>query len=395
MIYQLGVCHALQQHDIELEKNTHFIGSSGGAACCAALALNIDSQSLADFLLHCCADYHSDRLHNTFAVRNYIKASFERSVEENTFQHQAILDGRLNVVISLVPSMKEVVVNSFSDNEEFINVCLASCTATPFGGFPLKLNSTNPDINGKFAMDGAVTNMLPVMSPKTIRITPLYFLDADIKPSRYVPLHWGLFPPSVEKMRELFWLGVKDATTWLTEMGYKPLQSDSHPSRTRKLAIIRNSKVYPTLPRVEIGSPLSDMLITDINRFIPNSVLSFGRNDLVMGFPHLNKNSYLPGVILKDGQSGGEAMTLASESVHRVGDSLAVIMLIASVKPIALSVVYTELTSKAVLSAATGIYVSMEKKKKRTSATKKRYAVDASLGARRYGRLYCRVYGIS
>lgn len=382
MQWQLGVVHALQRHSIGKAKDAKFIGSSGGAACSAALALDIDARLLADFMTRCCSDYHKDKFRKMFQMREYCKACIERTMEEDTFNHEALQSGKLNVVVTLVPSMKRVVVNQFNSNQEYLEACLASCTATPFAGTPLQLNSSNPELNGKYALDGGATDMMPVLSKKTIRITPLYCLDAEIKPSRYVPIHYGLFPPDVNEFKELFWLGAKDGMTWLHQNGYgsfklEKKRFDLHFENKQK-----QEKIKPLAKKSKVTVHSSHNV--SVTRLNPHSydLETYEARDKVetscnynIELIHRNRSNSInsddsfntikvQNMIASDSLKCGLPMTKLSEGKHKIQDSMTAALLVASVKPVALGVVYSELATKAAFSAVTGLYAAIETKRR-------------------------------
>jgi hypothetical protein len=57
-----------------------------------------------------------------------------------------------------------------------------------------------------------------VLDEHTITVSPFYFMNTDIKPSRYVPLWWALFPPnSPAAVDWVYELGYNDAVNWIHE----------------------------------------------------------------------------------------------------------------------------------------------------------------------------------
>jgi len=55
----------------------------------------------------------------------------------------------------------------------------------------------------------------------------MYFSDADIKPSRYIPAWWAVYPPRREDFEWVFDLGYLDTVAWLK-------RNHAHKSRNRE-----------------------------------------------------------------------------------------------------------------------------------------------------------------
>ena len=49
-------------------------------------------------------------------------------------------------------------------------------------------------------------------------------MQADIRPSRYVPLWWALYPPRKEDFAWVYLLGYDDARSWLQRLHSKAKQ---------------------------------------------------------------------------------------------------------------------------------------------------------------------------
>ena len=86
--------------------------------------------------------------------------------------------------------------------EELKNALLASASAWPFASLVYR--------NKMWCIDGGLSDFQPLVNEDTITVSPFYFSDADIKPSRYVPLWWSFIPPRSE-----------DTIDWLYALGYE------------------------------------------------------------------------------------------------------------------------------------------------------------------------------
>jgi hypothetical protein len=87
----------------------------------------------------------------------------------------------------------------------------------------------------QLCVDGGLTDFQPIVDTRTLTVSPFYFNDADIVPSRYVPLWWGLFPPgNTDTIDWLYALGQKDAHDYLAaRLGDKAFREFSVDSPAR------------------------------------------------------------------------------------------------------------------------------------------------------------------
>ncbi len=359
MIYQLGVAHALQRHKVGSGENhrNRFVGSSGGAATAAALALECDAKLLADFMVRCCADFHKNPVVNIFKMRKYAESCVRRCMDSETFRHSNLKDGRLNVAVTELPSCKSVVINKFHSNEEYVEAVMASCTFTPFAGFPFQLNSKNEDVHGKWVCDGGLAAMIPTFDENTITVTPFHWFDADIKPSRYIPAHWAVMPPSIEKVRELFWLGAKDGMDFMERNGHSH-EVMCHRRRMMELRALSSQRIKELLPRAPISSHSTlDELCFTINPHT-HGVSRRIRVDSDTSMESFSSTGVRK-MIENDADKSGKPLSAASKKAHILGDSVAMVV-VAAVRPMALGVVYAELASKAVLSLGGAAVAAIE-----------------------------------
>ena len=96
---------------------------------------------------------------------------------------------------------------SVSSQKELKEALLASAAAWPFA--PLIYR------NDTWCIDGGLSDFQPLVNEDTITVSPFYFSDADIKPSRYVPLWWSFIPPrSADTIDWLYALGYEDCVRY-------------------------------------------------------------------------------------------------------------------------------------------------------------------------------------
>jgi hypothetical protein len=118
----------------------------------------------------------------------------------------------LQVAITNLPFFKAERATKFTSQEELKLSLLASASAWPFADLVYRCI----DGKGIWCIDGGLSDFQPLVDEDTITVSPFYFSDADIKPSRYVPLWWSFLPPrSVDTIDWLYSLGYEDCITYL------------------------------------------------------------------------------------------------------------------------------------------------------------------------------------
>lgn len=222
MVYHFGVAKALQQ--LGLERRARVIGSSAGALAATALALRCDFDAIRDHILaHVVPRAHAS-LDGPFRVREYLRGTLAATGELHRFaalnSKEPQTPGRLTVVYSSLSAWASRRVTHFTSQEHLERSLLASCCAPPIAGMPFRLGD-------EWVMDGGVFDFQPVYDATTVTVSPLYWTGADIKPSRYVPMWWALFPPGARDVEWLFDLGYEDGLAWVVKAGLaKPSELD-------------------------------------------------------------------------------------------------------------------------------------------------------------------------
>lgn len=210
MVYLFGVAKALQEH--RLDRRASMIGCSAGALTATALALQCDFDAIRDHILaHVVPKAHAS-LDGPFRVREYLRGTLAATGELHRFAELNGARPRVTVVYSSLSAWVSRRVSAFSSQEHLEQSLLASCCAPPIAGMPFRLG-------GEWVMDGGVFAFQPVYDAKTVTVSPLYWTGADIKPSRYVPMWWALFPPGVRDVEWLFDLGYEDGLAWIVKSG--------------------------------------------------------------------------------------------------------------------------------------------------------------------------------
>ena len=125
----------------------------------------------------------------------------------NLHRWRTLKSGDLQVAITNLPFFTAERVSAFTSQEDLKSCLLASSSAWPFA--PLVFR------RGMWCIDGGLSDFQPLVDEDTITVSPFYFSDADIKPSRYVPLWWSFIPPrSYDTIDWLYALGYEDTITF-------------------------------------------------------------------------------------------------------------------------------------------------------------------------------------
>eukprot|EP00615_Pteridomonas_danica_P010223 CAMPEP_0114328768 /NCGR_PEP_ID=MMETSP0101-20121206/623_1 /TAXON_ID=38822 ORGANISM="Pteridomonas danica, Strain PT" /NCGR_SAMPLE_ID=MMETSP0101 /ASSEMBLY_ACC=CAM_ASM_000211 /LENGTH=625 /DNA_ID=CAMNT_0001458193 /DNA_START=103 /DNA_END=1980 /DNA_ORIENTATION=+ len=264
MLYNFGVAKALAESDLIDLSKPELLGSSGGSLCAVGLVLGLDFDDISRFAFDCVERAHGG-LSGAFELRTYAAACIDRQwsklasekssnisippsrddrseisntctdkddedVDEDggvpKFKYDSnhlegvedVLLGRVTVSVTTLPWLRNKRYSSFDSMEHVKTVLLASCTATPLAGFPFKLD-------GEWVIDGGLADFQPLSDSlprrSTVTVSPFYCSHADIRPSRYIPLWWAIYPPRKSDFEWVFALGYDDANTWLATLQQK------------------------------------------------------------------------------------------------------------------------------------------------------------------------------
>jgi hypothetical protein len=209
-IYMFGVAKCLQDRGVD-KKLKCAAGCSAGALTAAGLCLGGDFDKATEFCREECVSRAYGSFFGIFKIAQYVSECLDVSIDLN--KGAMLPEGKLQVAYSVIPFMKPERATSFTSGEDLKKCLLASSAAFPLA--PLVQH------RGNWLVDGGYTDFQPEINEDTITVSPLYFSNADIRPSRYVPLWWAMLPPSCEGTVDwLFELGYKDTTKWLNDNGW-------------------------------------------------------------------------------------------------------------------------------------------------------------------------------
>lgn len=205
-MYYFGVALALI--DAQLQRQAHFAGASAGSLVAAAAVLELNFLEIRDFALKCVQRCHGS-LTQGFRCHKFVEEIIDSTVSQHPDVVSQLNGGRLAVSVTTLPWIKHKVYTEFESVEKLKQVLLASCCMTPIAGFPFKLD-------GEWVFDGGLSCFQPlVQGKKNVTVSPFYFSRADIKPSKYLPVWWAIYPPRVEDFEWVFDLGYNDAHEWI------------------------------------------------------------------------------------------------------------------------------------------------------------------------------------
>jgi hypothetical protein len=139
--------------------------------------------------------------------------------------YKQIEKGKLQIAITkLWPFLQSERIVEHVSKEDLKSTLMASIAAFPAA--PLVFRK------GKWFIDGGLSDFQPIVDENTITVSPFYFSDCDIKPSRYVPLWWCVIPPkSNDTIDWLYALGWEDCMAYIEKRGLtktNPSNKNSH-----------------------------------------------------------------------------------------------------------------------------------------------------------------------
>ncbi|KAG5183577.1 hypothetical protein JKP88DRAFT_263026 [Tribonema minus] len=214
--YMFGVAKCLTDHGLHaVDEDQQFIGSSAGAL--TALGMGIDG--CWDTAVNYCKEVLIPKCWATwggpFSLTSYVRDCAIRTMDLDLATQ---LRGEVTAVMTRVtPVLRSERVSFFESREHCVDVLLASTAAVPL--------ASAINVDGGWCIDGGLSDFQPRPVPKgnvaeTIFVSPFYLVDADIKPSRYVPVWWAFLPPPHSGTIDwLYDLGYRDALLWMQRRG--------------------------------------------------------------------------------------------------------------------------------------------------------------------------------
>jgi hypothetical protein len=210
MVYMYGVCKALREQKVD--QNARFIGTSAGCLSIVSLVLGSDFDEITDSVVNDYVPAARSSWSGPFRMRDYLVDAITR---HGKIANLGKLHGKVTVVYTSLSAWVTRRVSHFKNPVHLLQTMVASCCATPLVGMPF-------EHQGEYVIDGGLLDNQPLFDDdvRTITVTPNVFASAaDIRPSRYVPPWWSLYPPSPRGMQWLYDLGYEDALAWCKREG--------------------------------------------------------------------------------------------------------------------------------------------------------------------------------
>jgi hypothetical protein len=207
--YLFGVAKALQ--DCKLDKGVKYAGCSAGSLAACGLALEGEFDLAIDYCLSTCLPAAYDHPAGLFQLSEYVRGCMENHLIDK-FDPDRLQDGNLQIAITQLPFFTKERVVVHESKKDLMESLLASCSAFPFASITKK--------KGKWYIDGGISDFQPIIDDDTITVSPFYFSDSDIRPSRYVPLWWTFMPPKdADTVQWLYNLGWEDCVKYIRSRG--------------------------------------------------------------------------------------------------------------------------------------------------------------------------------
>ena len=205
--YLYGVARALQARGLDCPNDITYAGCSAGALAAAGLIIEGDFDAAVQFCKDKCVPLAHGHWSGLFRIGEYVSECIDLLMKS---KYRDIKDDMLQVAITRLPFLTAERKTSFSSFQDLKDALLSSSAAFPAA--PLIYRE------GAWCLDGGITDFQPIVDSETITVSPFYFSDCDIKPSRYVPLWWAFLPPkSNDTVDWVYNLGYEDAMNYFDE----------------------------------------------------------------------------------------------------------------------------------------------------------------------------------
>lgn len=205
--YMFGVAKALQV--AQYDKGVRYYGCSAGALTAVGLVVGGDYDDAIQFCKDYCVPQAYSDVSGLFQLSEYVTKCLELQLN-NRFK--GLPENSLNIAVTRLPFLQAERISKVDNQAELIEYLLASSAAFPFA--PIR------KVRDHWYIDGGLSDFQPIEDENTITVSPFYFTECDIKPSRYVPLWWTFLPPhSKHTIDWLYQLGMVDCVNYLKQRG--------------------------------------------------------------------------------------------------------------------------------------------------------------------------------
>lgn len=219
-IYHFGVAQWLEEHMIpegitpedcvtdKYPKGLAFSGASGGALVAGALASGIRIRDLYEFVL----EQHPRCRYRPWLLFGAVEQAMHKFLPANCAKS---MSGRVRILLTRIasrpPFITGNVVDQFQDWSDTFQGLRATIHVPGLNAFPYRYR-------GRYYFDGMLwSSLLVPWSGDSLDLVvkvsavgaPLTDISAPLSPT-----WWMLFPPSIDELRGLFWVGYRDTAAW-------------------------------------------------------------------------------------------------------------------------------------------------------------------------------------
>lgn len=234
--YLFGVARAFQAKGIH--KGVKWAGCSAGALAAAGIALDGDFDAAIAFCKKKCLP-RTEYVSGLFTLDEYVGSCIDTLlIKAGKFKD--LEPGELQVAITKFPYMSSVRVTEHHGAQDLKETLLSSAAAYPAA--PIHNHS-----RFGLCIDGGLSDFQPTIDSDTVTVSPFYFSDCDIRPSRYVPPWWAFVPPKdSDTVDWTYNLGYEDAMEYIRK---RNVGSSPHAVKHLRKGVERNTDHEFDTPR--------------------------------------------------------------------------------------------------------------------------------------------------
>jgi len=189
-----------------------YAGCSAGSLAAYGIAFDGCFDTAVEFCKRDCVPRARSSISGLFDIHSY--ASEAMKIANCLHRYKELEYGKLQLAVTKLPWLTKERTMEYESEEDLTKCLLSSCAIYPFA--PLVYN------RGCWNIDGGFTDFCPavigegITPGNTISVSPIYFSNCTIKPSRYIPVWWALCPPnSSETVDWIYALGYEDGIAYI------------------------------------------------------------------------------------------------------------------------------------------------------------------------------------
>lgn len=231
--YMYGVARAFQARGVDCPDDVVYCGCSAGALAAAGLAYEGNFDAAVKYCKEECIPSAHNGVGGLFQLDEYVGECIERELIPI---FKVLKPGQLQIAITKLPFFQGERVIEHATPQDLKTALLASSAAYPAAPMVKR--------NGSYYMDGGLSDFQPLYE-NSLTVSPFYFSNCDIRPSRYVPVWWAFIPPkNADTVDWLYALGYNDAMEYFDKVGI-PTTASLSPNRESLLTKSIKTKYHP------------------------------------------------------------------------------------------------------------------------------------------------------